>query len=107
MIKIKQHNSIDRQGVVNLAPYSFFNAVSYKPPTVMFSSGAGSHYDGLKDSLRNVESTGEFVCNLSTWATRDAMNQSSASVGPDVNELELSGLTTLVSRLADPNCLYF
>ena len=102
MIKIKQHNSIDRKGVVNLAPYSFFNAVSYKPPTVMFSSGAGSHDDGLKDSLRNVESTGEFVCNLSTWATRDAMNQSSASVEPDVDELELSGLTALPSKLVKP-----
>ena len=95
-------SSVDSKGVVNLAPYSFFNAVSYKPPTVMFSSGAGIHDDGLKDSLRNVESTGEFVCNLSTWATRDAMNQSSASVGPDVDELELSGLTALPSKLVKP-----
>jgi len=95
-------SSVDSKRVVNLAPYSFFNAVSYKPPTVMFSSGAGSHDDGLKDSLRNVESTGEFVCNLSTWATRDAMNQSSASVEPDVDELELSGLTALPSKLVKP-----
>jgi len=68
----------------------------------MFSSGAGSHDDGLKDSSRNVESTGEIVCILSTWATRDAMNQSSASVEPDVDELEISGLTALPSKLVKP-----
>ena len=62
--------SRDPEGVVNLAPYSFFNAVCYSPPTVMFASGAGSGEDGLKDSLRNVEATGEFVCNLVTWENR-------------------------------------
>ena len=95
-------SSIDPEGVVNLAPYSFFNAVCYRPPTVMFASGAGSHDDGLKDSLRNVEATGEFVCNLSTWETREAMNQSSASVGPDVDELKMSGLNALPSKLVKP-----
>ncbi len=75
--------TVDPEGVVNLAPYSFFNAVGYRPPTVMFASGAGSGEDGQKDSLRNVEATGEFVCNLSTWETREAMNRSSASVGPE------------------------
>ena len=95
-------SSIDPEGVVNLAPYSFFNAVCYLPPTVMFASGAGSHDDGLKDSLRNVEATGEFVCNLSTWATREAMNQSSASVGPDVDELKMSGLNVMPSKLVKP-----
>ena len=77
--------TVDPEGVVNLAPYSFFNAVGYRPPTVMFASGAGSGEDGQKDSLRNVEVTGEFVCNLSTWETREAMNRSSASVGPEVD----------------------
>ena len=47
--------------LVNLAPYSFFNAICYRPPTVMFASGAGTADDGNKDSLRNVETTGEFV----------------------------------------------
>jgi len=94
--------TVDREGVVNLAPYSFFNAVGYRPPTVMFASGAGSGEDGQKDSLRNVEATGEFVCNLSTWETREAMNQSSASVGPEVDELEMSGLTPVPSKLVKP-----
>ena len=94
--------TVDPEGVVNLAPYSFFNAVGYRPPTVMFASGAGSGENGQKDSLRNVEATGEFVCNLSTWETREAMNQSSASVGPEVDELEMSGLTPVPSKLVKP-----
>ena len=94
--------TIDPEGVVNLAPYSFFNAVGYRPPTVMFASGAGSGEDGQKDSLRNVEATGEFVCNLSTLETREAMNRSSASVGPEVDELEMSGLTPVPSKLVKP-----
>ena len=47
-------SSIDKDGLFNLAPYSFFNAVSYQPPTVMFSAGVGSASDGMKDSLRNI-----------------------------------------------------
>ena len=94
--------TVDPEGVVNLAPYSFFNAVGYRPPTVMFASGAGSGEDGQKDSLRNVEATGEFVCNLSTWETRESMNRSSASVGPEVDELEMSGLTPVPSKLVKP-----
>ena len=94
--------TVDPEGVVNLAPYSFFNAVGYRPPTVMFASGAGCGEDGQKDSLRNVEATGEFVCNLSTWETREAINLSSASVGPEVDELEMSGLTPVPSKLVKP-----
>ena len=93
--------SCDSEGVLNLAPYSFFNAVCYSPPTVMFASGAGSGGDGLKDSLRNVETTGEFVCNLVTWDNREQMIQTSASVHKDVNELEMTGLSSQSGRLVD------
>ena len=64
----------------------------------MFSSGTGSGNDGMKDSLRNVEDTGEFVCNLANWETREQMNQTSASVSPKTDEMELSGLTPLSSN---------
>jgi len=93
--------SRDPEGVVNLAPYSFFNAVCYCPPTVMFASGAGSEEDRLKDSLRNVEATGEFVCNIVTWENREQMNQTSASVTSEVNELEMAGLNPQPGRLVD------
>src|SRR5437762_1774195 len=59
--------SIGRNGEINLAPYSYFNGVSSRPPIVCFSS------EGRKDSVSFVEETGEFVCNLATWDLRDAM----------------------------------
>lgn len=92
-------SSIGSDGVFNLAPYSFFNAVCYQPPTVMFSAGVGSGSDRIKDSQRNIEASGEFVCNLATWETRFQMNQTSASVPPETDEIELAGLTTLPSQL--------
>ena len=95
-------STVDNSGVFNLAPYSFFNAVSYSPPTVMFCGGAGSASDATKDSIRNVEATGEFVCNLATWATREQMNQSSATLPPDADEIELTGLTPVASTLVSP-----
>ena len=94
-------SSVDKAGVFNLAPYSFFNAVSYSPPTVMFSAGVGSAPDGVKDSLRNIEATGDFVCNLATWETRHQMNQTSATVPPDTDEIDLAGLTAIASQLVE------
>jgi flavin reductase (DIM6/NTAB) family NADH-FMN oxidoreductase RutF len=88
--------SVDRQGVANLAPYSFFNAVSDRPPMVMFSSG------GHKDSLRNIEDTGEFTCSLAAWPLREPMNLSSAPVARGVDEFELAGLGKAPSRLVRP-----
>ena len=96
--------SIDPQGNVNLAPYSFFNAVAYRPPTVMFSASPGktSPDDNHKDSQRNIEATDEFVCNLTTWDTREAMNMTSATVTKDVDEMALAGLTPQPSMLVKP-----
>lgn len=84
-------------GLVNLAPYSFFNAFNYVPPIVGFAS------IGRKDSLANVEQTGEFVWNLATRPLAEAMNASCAAVPPEVNEFELAGLTPVPSaRVAPP-----
>ena len=83
-------------GVNNLAPYSFFNAFNYTPPIVGFSS------IGYKDSVRNIEATGEFVWNLVTRPLAEAMNQTCAAVGPEVDEFALAGLTPLASRLVQP-----
>ena len=80
-------------GVVNLAPYSFFNAFNYVPPLVGFSS------IGYKDTVRNVEETGEFVWNLVTQPLAEAMNRTCAPVPPEVSEFELAGLTPVASRL--------
>jgi len=82
-------------GVLNLAPYSFFTAFNYIPPIVGFSS------TGPKDSLRNVQENGMFVWNLVTRPLAEAMNQTCAPVGPEVNEFELAGLTTAPSRVVN------
>lgn len=89
-------SSLDAQGRPNLAPYSFFNAVGDNPHIVMFSSA------GRKDSLANIEATGEFVCNLATWDLRDEMNQTSAAVQHGVNEFTLAGLTPAACRMVAP-----
>jgi flavin reductase (DIM6/NTAB) family NADH-FMN oxidoreductase RutF len=80
-------------GTLNLAPYSFFNAFNYKPPIIGFSSV------GRKDSLTNIEQTGEFVWNLATRPLGDAMNRSSAAAPPEVDEFALAGLTPVASRI--------
>ena len=80
-------------GLLNLAPYSFFNAFNYTPPIVGFSS------IGYKDTVRNVQETGEFAWNLTTRTLAEVMNQTCAHVPPDVNEFELAGLTPVPSRL--------
>ena len=89
-------STVSTDGVINLAPYSFFNGVSDIPPFVMFSSA------GQKDSQRNAEETGEFVCSLATYDLRDHMNTTSAGVGPEVDEMELAGLTPAPSNLVKP-----
>jgi flavin reductase (DIM6/NTAB) family NADH-FMN oxidoreductase RutF len=94
-------STIGRDGVVNLAPYSFFNGVSGDPPMVMFAA-AGAKSGGLKDSVVNSQETGEFVVNITTWDLREEMNTSSASVGPEVDEMELAGLASEPSQLVKP-----
>ncbi len=85
-----------KAGQVNLAPYSFFNGFNYIPPIVGFSSV------GYKDSVRNVEETGEFVWNLVTRELAEQMNQTCAAVPPEVNEFELAGLTAAASQVVAP-----
>jgi flavin reductase (DIM6/NTAB) family NADH-FMN oxidoreductase RutF len=86
-------SSLGKAGVLNLAPYSFFNAFNYTPPIVGFAS------IGAKDTLHNVQETGEFVWNLATRSLAEAMNSTCAAVPPDVDEFALAGLTPAASRL--------
>ena len=80
-------------GVLNLAPYSFFNAFNYTPPLIGFAS------IGRKDTLRNIEEAGEFVWNLATRPLAEAMNASCAAAPPEVDEFALAGLATAPSRV--------
>ena len=79
-------------GSDNLAPYSFFNAVAYVPPQVMFAStSAKPDRDGTKDSVANIRDTGVFAVNVVEYAMRDVMNQTSGPWDRDVDEFTLSG----------------
>lgn len=80
-------------GTDNLAPYSFFNAVAYTPPQVMFAStGAKPDQNGSKDSVANIRDTGQFCVNIVEYGMRDAMNVSSAGFEKGVDEFERAGL---------------
>ncbi|SCX02452.1 Flavin reductase like domain protein [Agrobacterium sp. DSM 25558] len=84
-----------RDGSLNLAPYSFFNAVSDTPKLIMFSSS------GHKHSVRNVEESGVFTANLVSRNLVEQMNSSSAPVEYGVNEFEIAGLTAKQGKLVD------
>jgi len=92
-------STIDRDGVANVAPFSFFSGVGSNPPTVLFCPSLRSSGDHRKDTLRNVEQTGEFVINIVSDAIAAAANATAADVGPEVDEFELAGLTALPSEV--------
>ncbi|MBJ3774880.1 flavin reductase family protein [Acuticoccus mangrovi] len=89
-------STVDAKGQANLAPYSYFNAICDKPHLVMFSSM------GRKDTLSNIEATGAFVCNLATYALREAVNMTSAPAPHGVSEFELAGLVPAPSVAVAP-----
>jgi flavin reductase (DIM6/NTAB) family NADH-FMN oxidoreductase RutF len=95
-------STIDGQGRVNLAPFSFFNAFAEDPQMVGFAPGGRKADRPIKDSRANVEETGEFVCNLATWDLREAMNATSANLPAGEDEMKAAGLTPAPSRLVRP-----
>ncbi len=94
-------SSINKQGQRNLAPFALFNIVAYRPPHVMFAP-TGQPGGPFKDTLNNVEATGEFVANMATWALRDAVWHTSIPAPADVDEFELAGLTPTASTIVSP-----
>ena len=92
-------STMSPDGVVNLAPYSFFNAVSYS--TVVFSSSRNVG-DKSKDTLRNIEETGEFVVNIVVDSIAEAMNATAAEFPEGVDEFEIAGLTHAPSQIVKP-----
>jgi flavin reductase (DIM6/NTAB) family NADH-FMN oxidoreductase RutF len=99
-------STVDREGLCNLAPFSFFSGVGANPPTVLFCpavrSPRGNAADIRKDTLRNVEETGEFVINVVSGELAQAANATAAEVPHDVDEFELAGLTPLASLAVRP-----
>jgi flavin reductase (DIM6/NTAB) family NADH-FMN oxidoreductase RutF len=81
------------EGIANLAPYSFFNALGYRPPTIGFSS------EGRKDTLANVEATGVFTWNLATRRLAERMNATSAMVPHHIDEIEMAGIAAIEGQM--------
>jgi flavin reductase (DIM6/NTAB) family NADH-FMN oxidoreductase RutF len=89
-------STLSADGVINLAPYSYFNAVADRPNQVYFATSS------RKDSQVNAEQTGEFVCNLASYRLRNEMNVTSMEVGSEVDEAALAGLGLSASVTVKP-----
>jgi len=88
-----------REGVPNLAPFSFFTAIGSTPPMLLFCPGTRGTDGNDKDTYRNIQSTGEFVVNFVNEATAEAMNITATELPADVNEFERAGLTAIASKI--------
>jgi flavin reductase (DIM6/NTAB) family NADH-FMN oxidoreductase RutF len=103
-------STVDRDGLANLAPFSFFSGVGSNPPTVLFcpvirqatAPTVAPSREMRKDTLRNIEETREFVVNVVSESIADAANATAAEVPPDVDEFLLSGLTPMASEVVRP-----
>lgn len=95
-------SSLDQGNVRNLAPFSYFTACSSNPPVVVFCPILRPTPPMMKDTLRNILDTREFVVNIVSEDFAGQMNATAAQVGPEVDEFELSGLTPLKSDLVKP-----
>ena len=93
-------SSISEDGINNLAPFSYFNAVGDDPPHLMFSTGIGNHKQ--KDTLINVLATKQFVVNMVTEELVEQMNITAKAVPYDVDEFELAGVTPIASEKIKP-----
>lgn len=93
-------STIDENGINNLAPFSYFNAVGEDPPHVMFSTVRGNNTN--KDTLNNVLETKQFVVNLVTEDVVEQMNTTAQTVPSEVDEFELANLTPIPSLKIKP-----
>ena len=100
-------STVDSRGIANLAPFSFFTGVGSVPPTVLFCptlrSVGSPEADQRKDTLRNVEDTGEFVVNVVSVAIAEGANAAAADVAPEVDEFQLARFTPIPSEMVRPS----
>src|SRR5580700_8625200 len=95
--------TVDAEGLVNAAPFSFFNAVSSDPPVVVLGiNGVGPEGSGYKDTERNIRDSGEFVVNLVDEALAERMNICAVDFPTEVGELDVAGLNPIASAEVKP-----
>ncbi len=99
-------SSIDKKGIANLAPYSYFNAIADDPPQVMFASAPPDKPFSKKDTLLNILETKEFVVNFATNITKKKMNLSSLDAPRDQDEFIISNLKKRKSKLVKPPAVF-
>ncbi len=95
-------STLSKNGVPNLAPFSFFTGVSSKPPTICFAAARKGKEGSKKDTLSNIEHTGEFVVNIVTEDIVEPMNETATEYPPEIDEFEIAGLTPLKAQLVKP-----
>ncbi len=95
-------STLSAEGQPNLAPFSYFTAITSSPPTICFSPGRRYDTGEKKDTLRNIEAVGEFVVNVVTEDIGKQMNETATDFPPGTNEFEVSGLTAVPSRIVTP-----
>ncbi len=101
-------STVSAAGALNLAPFSFFNAVCVDPPLLAFAPGlrqpkaATAQQGEAKDTLRNIRETKEFVVNVVTYELAEAMNLTSGEYAAEVNEFELARVTPQPSKIVRP-----
>ena len=95
-------STLSKKGVANLAPYSFFNAIAYEPPQIMFAATANHNQGGFKDTVANILETKEFVVNLAIKKLKNKVNQSSIDAPHHIDEFELSNLKKIKSKIVKP-----
>jgi flavin reductase (DIM6/NTAB) family NADH-FMN oxidoreductase RutF len=95
-------STISREGAINLAPFSFFNAICAEPPSICFSV---SNRVPMKDTIVNIRATGEFVLNIVSEAIAEQMNVCSGDYPTGVSEFSVSGLTPEASEVVKPPCV--
>ncbi len=95
-------STVDSEGRHNLAPFSFFNAACVNPMTLMFTVGVPGETGSRKDTLRNIEETGEFVINLTDAATAEAMSLCATDLPHGVSEFDWAKVTPAPCEVVNP-----
>ena len=95
-------STVSSDGILNLAPFSFFTGISANPPVICFSPMIRGSDGARKDTLRNIEAVKEFVVNIVSEEFAQRMNLCSAEFPPEIDEFQMSGLTPVPSDLVKP-----
>jgi flavin reductase (DIM6/NTAB) family NADH-FMN oxidoreductase RutF len=96
-------STLSELGVPNLAPFSFFTGITSNPPTLCFAPSIKGTSGTKKDTLANIEHSGEFVVNIVSEEIAEQMNETATDFPPEIDEFEIAGLTAVKSKIVQPS----